>query len=97
MSDMTGPTNHGKIGHYYFTTYYLFPREIDVSTDQPTRITKDGFPGKTSESNQEIRAMGFDVRLDIMPDGSNADAQTKGLPRGNQTIPTGLAPTPTQP
>ena len=81
MSDMTGPTNYGKIGYYYFTTYYLFPREIDVSTDQPTRITKDGFPGKTSESNQEIRAMGFDVRLDIMPDGSNVRCtMLHGLP-----------------
>ena len=81
ISDMTGPTNYSKIGYYYFTTYYLFPREIGVSTDQPTRITKDGFPGKTSESNQEIRAMGFDVRLDIMPDGSNVRCtMLHGLP-----------------
>ena len=39
MPDMTGPTNHGKMGYYYFATYYLFPREIGVSVDQPARIS----------------------------------------------------------
>ena len=47
MPDMTGPTNYGKIGYYYFVTYYLFPREVGVSVDQPTRLTKDGFLGRT--------------------------------------------------
>ena len=75
MPDMTGPTNYGKIGRYYFATYYLFPREIGVSVDQPTRITKDGFLGKTAESDQEILAMGFDARLDVTPDGSHFKAK----------------------
>ncbi len=71
MPDMTGPTNYGKMGYYYFETYYLFPREIGVSVDQPTRITKDGFRGKTAESDQEILSNGFDVRADITSDGVN--------------------------
>jgi len=66
MPDMTGPTNYGKIGYYYFATYYLFPREIGVSMDQPARQTKDGFLGKTSESDQEILSNGFDVRIDYI-------------------------------
>jgi hypothetical protein len=65
MPDMTGPTNHNKIGNYFFITYYLFPREVGVSVDQPTRITKDGFLGRTAESDQEILAMGFDLTLSI--------------------------------
>ncbi len=65
MTDMTGPTNYSKIMYYYFATYYLFPREIGVSVDRPTRIAKDGFPGETSRSDQEILARGYDVRLDI--------------------------------
>jgi hypothetical protein len=73
MPDMTGPTNYGKIGYYYFETYYLFPREIGVSVDQPARQTKDGFLGSTTESDQEILAMGFDVRLDVAPDGSHIE------------------------
>jgi hypothetical protein len=64
MTDMTGLTNYNRIGYYFRTTYYLFPREIGVSVDQPARITKDGFPGRTSESDQEILAAGFDVRVD---------------------------------
>ena len=69
MTDMTGPTNYGKIQYYYYYTYYLFPREIGVSVDQPTRIAFNGFLGRTSESDQEILAHGFDVRLDTFPGG----------------------------
>ncbi len=53
MTDMTGPANYNKIWYYFYATYYLFPREVGVSLDQPTR-TKDGFPGQTTESDQEI-------------------------------------------
>jgi hypothetical protein len=67
MMDMTGPTNYDKIGYYFYITYYLFPREIGVSVDQPTRMAKDGFLGRTAESDQEILARGFNVRFDISP------------------------------
>jgi hypothetical protein len=76
MTDMTGPTNYDKIGYYYYLTYHLFPREIGVSVDQPARQTKDGFLGKTAESDQEILAAGFDVRLDVKPDGSLVTVKT---------------------
>ena len=69
MMNMTGPTNYAKIGQFYFTTYYLFPREIGVSMDQPARLTKDGLLGKTAESDQEILSNGFDVRLDVTSGG----------------------------
>jgi hypothetical protein len=72
MVDMTGPTNFGKIGYFYWGTYYLFPREIGVSVDQPARQTKDGFLGRTTGSDQEILANGFDARLDVAIDGSHA-------------------------
>jgi len=69
MTDMTGPTNYyNKIGDYYYITYYLFPREIGVSVDQPTHMTKDGFLGRTAESDEEILAHGFDVRMDFISD-----------------------------
>ena len=69
MPDMTGPTNYNKIGNYFYVTYYLFPREVGVSVDQPTRVTKDGFLGRTAKSDQEIFALGFNVILDVKPDG----------------------------
>jgi len=71
MTDMTGPTNGYKIGYYYWVTYYLFPREVGTSLDHITRLTNDGFLGKTSESNHEIFSNGFDVRIDITSDVVN--------------------------
>jgi hypothetical protein len=65
MTDMTGPTNYFKMPYYWYATYHLFPREIGVSVDQPARFTKDGFAGRTSESNEEILADGYDVRVDF--------------------------------
>jgi hypothetical protein len=65
LADMIGPTNSYKLLYYYYATYYLFPREVGVSVDHVTRLTKDGFAGRTSESDQEILTNGYDVRLDF--------------------------------
>jgi hypothetical protein len=78
MPNMTGPTNYGKVGYYYYPTYFLFPREIGVSVDQPARQTKDGFLGKTVESDAEMITNGFNVKLDISPDGSLYTAKAVG-------------------
>jgi hypothetical protein len=75
MADMIGPTNYNKIGCYFCMTYHLFPREIGTSLDHITRLTKDGFLGQTSESDQEILTNGFNVRLDVAPDGSHVKCQ----------------------
>jgi hypothetical protein len=71
MTDMTGPNKFAMHGQYFWMTYYLFPREVGTSLDHITHYTKDGFLGKTSESDQEILAHGFDVRMDITSDGGN--------------------------
>ena len=65
LPKMTGPANFAKNGYYYCLTYYLFPREIGTSVDHTTLLTKDGFGGKTSESDQEILDAGFDARIDL--------------------------------
>jgi len=80
MTDMTGPTNYSKIGYYFYATYYLFPREIRVSVDQPARITYNGFLGRTSESDQEILANGFDVRFGISAKDQMEVKPLKDLP-----------------
>jgi hypothetical protein len=70
MTDMIGGTNfETKWGAYIFLTYYLFPREIAVSLDQPARVTAGGFQGRTTSSDEELRAHGFDVRVDQSSDG----------------------------
>jgi len=65
MLDMTGATNGVNAGNYFFLTYYLFPREVAVSVDQPARITQDGFIGRPSQSDAELLANGFDVAVDM--------------------------------
>jgi hypothetical protein len=65
ITDMTGPTNFNKVMYYYSLTYYLFPREVGTSLDHVTHITKDGLCGRTSKSDAEIRAAGYDARIDI--------------------------------
>ena len=68
MPDMTGPTNWEKRLYFYYVTYYLFPREIGVSVDQPTRMTQDRFLGRTAGSEQEMRAHGYDAIVDFPAD-----------------------------
>jgi hypothetical protein len=67
LSDMTGPTNVNRLMYYYYVTYYLFPREIGVSVDQPTRMVRDYLAGRTAESDQEILNNGYDAVVDFPP------------------------------
>ena len=90
MTDMTGPANYDKIGYYFYSVYYLFPREIGVSVDQPTCMAYNGFLGRTSESDQEILAHGFDVRFDITPDAQLSAKRLKALATRVPTNPAGF-------
>jgi hypothetical protein len=87
MTNMTGPTNHNRIGYYFLITYYCFPREIGTSLDHITRMTKDGFLGKTSESDQEILTNGFDVRMDVSSINNGTITARPDLPLGNPANP----------
>ncbi len=87
MTDMTGPTNYNKIGYYFYFTYYLFPREIGTSLDHITRITQDSFLGKTSDSDQEILANGFDVRFDIFAGDQLVTKPLRDLPAKSPITP----------
>ena len=70
MKDMTGPTNSCKFLYYYPLVYYLFPREVGVSVDHVTCLTKDGFAGRAYGSDQEILTNGYDVIVDFPPEGT---------------------------
>jgi hypothetical protein len=61
VKDMTGPANMNRLMNFYYLTYYLFPREVGVSIDQPTRLEKDWLAGRTATSDQEILANGYDA------------------------------------
>src|SRR5206468_858248 len=63
MNQMLGPTNLDRAPHYHYLNYFLFPREIAVSLDQPAKITRDGFVGRDAQSFKEMIAAGFDVEV----------------------------------
>jgi len=65
VPDMTGKTNFSKGGDYFFLTYYLFPRDIAVSLDQPARVTKDGFGGRAPLSDADLLTNGFDLVVSL--------------------------------
>ena len=88
MTDMIGPTNYNRIGLYFYFTYYLFPREVGTSLDHITRLTKDGFLGKTSESDQEIFSNGFNVIFFMLPGNQISPEMLGGpFPKGPTTNP----------
>ena len=68
IPDMTGPTNFWKREDYYTMAYYLFPRDVGVSLDGPARQTRDGFVGRSTDSNEEMLAAGYDVKVHRTPD-----------------------------
>ena len=86
LTGMTGTANGTRLGDYYFLTYYLFPREVAVSLDQP-RFTAEGLEGRSTDSDDEIRANGFDVRVDVTPGGKTNAKGLRNVPRRPQTNP----------
>ena len=61
LDHMAGPTNRDRAMIHHYVTYYLFPREIATSLDQPSRLTLNGFAGREADSWQELATNGFDV------------------------------------
>jgi len=65
MADMTGPLTTTSLGIIIGQPIIFSPARFGMSLDHITRITMDSFLGQTSESDQEILAHGFDVRMDM--------------------------------
>jgi hypothetical protein len=68
IQGMLGPTNRSEGGYYCFLTYYLFPRDIGVSIDQPARMTKDGFNGRPPASDAELLSNKYDIVVSFTND-----------------------------
>lgn len=68
MDDMLGFTNLGRTLMYASVSYYLFPREVATSLDEPALITRDGYVGRAAEYTQELVTNGFDVEVSARPD-----------------------------
>jgi hypothetical protein len=68
MDDMLGATNLGRTLMYASVAYYLFPREVATSLDQPALITRDGYVGRAAEYMEELVTNRFDVEISARPD-----------------------------
>ena len=79
MTGVTGATNSSKGGNYYFLSYFLFPRVVAATLDRP-RITIHGIEGRGSDSDAEMLANGFDVRVDLTPDSMIQAKSLRDLP-----------------
>lgn len=69
MAGMLGPENGGKMGYYYFLNYYLFPRKVDISLEEPPVYTLTGATGRNPASLDELTQAGYDLVLQMAPDG----------------------------
>jgi hypothetical protein len=77
---MLGEENRNNLGYYYLLTYYLFPRQVDISVGQPARFITGPPPerighyaGTPARSADELKALGYDLVVDIT--GTNASQQ----------------------
>ncbi|MDD5141500.1 MAG: hypothetical protein PHY43_14720 [Verrucomicrobiales bacterium] len=70
LAGMLGPENAGGLGYFYFLSNYLFPREVAISLGQPPVYNLAGVPqGRNPASLDELTQAGYDLVLQLTPDG----------------------------
>ena len=66
--DILGPENFSKIGIFCYLNYYLFPRDVAISLDQPPVFQLGGVAGHEPASPEELKQAGYDFALPIKSD-----------------------------
>jgi hypothetical protein len=66
--DMLGPENSGKLGFYYYLTYYLYPREVAISLGQPPAFQLNWVAGDRPASIEAVKQAGYDFVWKLKPD-----------------------------
>lgn len=65
-SGLIGEANGRRLGNFFFAVYYLFPRTIDVSLDEPPRFTGGGWlEGRDCQLQDLLLSRGYHVHLDF--------------------------------
>jgi hypothetical protein len=90
LPDMLGAENYGKMGYYYFTRYYMYPREVAIALDGTARQTPEGFTGVPAVSDREIKSSGFHVIVDF-PDKKNPTARVVNQLSAQPAVPRELS------
>jgi hypothetical protein len=83
FSGNVGKENASRLGYYFFLRNYLFPRELQISTDRKAAYTFDGFTGVDATSAEQLRTNGFDLWLKFGADGNIGfqPLTEKGMPK----------------
>jgi hypothetical protein len=81
LGGMLGKENAGNLGYFYFLSYYLFPREVAISLGQPPIYNLAGVAnGRNPASLDELTRAGYDLVLQLGPDGHWESRELKPLP-----------------
>jgi len=87
LTDMLGSQNSGRLGYYYFLTYYLFPREVAISLEERPTYALTGMLGRNPISDEELKQAGFDLALQVTKDGLQQRVLRPLAPRPPETRP----------
>jgi len=83
-SGLIGVTNGPRLGNFFWSIYYLFPRHIDASLDEPPRFMSAGWlDGADCDSREELFKRGYDIQLDFGV-GKPEEQQMRFLPLTGQ-------------
>lgn len=70
LAGILGKENGYRVGIYYVLRNYLFPRDVAISRDGRAIFHEGWFEGLPAADPGELRAAGFDVLVEVGPDGS---------------------------
>ena len=83
LLDALKPENSGKLGIYYYLTYYFYPREVAISLGQPPTFQKDGVTGRSPVSLEELSQAGYDFAVQFNADQSGNILTLGSMPLGS--------------
>lgn len=81
ISGMLGQTNAANLDYYYFLRNYLFPRDVEISTDTNLVFHEGWFEGSPYDSPEELKADGFDLLIRGDHDFELIPLTSKGMPK----------------
>jgi hypothetical protein len=96
--DVLGSEDFDQTKLYYYLTYYLYPREVAISLDQPPTFKLNTVTGHSPASLEELQQAGYDFAVQIQPTRSvlvlplgsthlqPLQTQPQPIPRGDGTI-----------
>ena len=87
LAGMLGKENAGGLGYFYFLNYHLFPREVAISMVPPVYNLGGFVQGREPTNLDELSQAGYDLVLQLAPDGHMESRVLKPMPPPTSTPP----------